>query len=157
MDRVPEFDPLYFSEAALRMRSYRQQILSSNMANVDTPGYKARDVLFSQALREQLEGVSYSNALPMSATSERHYRVGGSLPGAPALLYRIPMQPTLDGNTVDVETERAHFADNAVRTEAARTLLNGVLASRRMRFQGITHELDAKLPGCINGAFLAIS
>jgi flagellar basal-body rod protein FlgB len=46
------------------------------------------------------------------------------------------MQPTLDGNTVDVETERAHFADNAVRTEAAMTLLNGVLASRRMALSG---------------------
>ena len=56
MNLVPEFDPLFFSEAALRMRAYRQQILASNMANVDTPGYKARDVLFSQALREQLEG-----------------------------------------------------------------------------------------------------
>jgi flagellar basal-body rod protein FlgB len=89
MNLVPEFDPLFFSEAALRMRGYRQQILSSNMANVDTPGYKSRDVLFSQALREQLEGTAYSNALPLAATSGRHYRIGGSLPGAPALLYRL--------------------------------------------------------------------
>jgi flagellar basal-body rod protein FlgB len=58
MNLVPEFDPLFFSEAALRMRGYRQQILASNMANVDTPGYKSRDVLFSQALREQLEGTA---------------------------------------------------------------------------------------------------
>ena len=60
MNLVPEFDPLFFSEAALRMRGYRQQILASNMANIDTPGYKARDVLFSQALREQVEGTAYS-------------------------------------------------------------------------------------------------
>jgi len=136
MNFVPEFDPLFFAESALRMRCYRQQILASNMANVDTPGYKARDVLFSQALREQLEGTAYSNALPLAATSERHYRIAGSLPGAPALLYRMPMQPALDGNTVDVETERAHFADNAVRTEAAMSLLNGVIASRRLAITG---------------------
>ena len=136
MDRVAEFDPLYFSEAALRMRAYRQQILSSNMANVDTPGYKARDILFSQALREQLEGVAYSNALPLAATSDRHYRIGGSLPGSPALLYRSAIQPSLDGNTVDVETERVHFADNAVRTEAAMTLLNSVISSRKMALSG---------------------
>jgi flagellar basal-body rod protein FlgB len=136
MNLVPEFDPLYFSEAALRMRSYRQQILSSNMANVDTPGYKARDVLFSQALREQLEGTAYSNALPLASSNERHYRIGGSLPGAPALLYRMPMQPSLDGNTVDVETERSHFADNALRTEAAMTMLSSVISSRRMALSG---------------------
>jgi flagellar basal-body rod protein FlgB len=136
MNLVPEFDPLFFSEAALRMRTYRQQILASNMANVDTPGYKARDVLFSQALREQLEGAAYSNALPLAASNERHYRIGGSLPGAPALLYRMPMQPSLDGNTVDVETERSHFADNAVRAEAAMTMLNSVLASRRLALTG---------------------
>jgi flagellar basal-body rod protein FlgB len=106
------------------------------MANVDTPGYRARDILFSQALREQIEGTAYSNALPLAATSHRHYRIGGSLPGAPALLYRMPMQPALDGNTVDVETERAHFADNAVRTEAAMTLLNSVISSRRLALTG---------------------
>jgi flagellar basal-body rod protein FlgB len=136
MNLVPEFDPLYFSEAALRMRSYRQQILSSNMANVDTPGYKARDVLFSQALREQLESTAYSNALPLASSNDRHYRIGGSLPGAPALLYRMPMQPSLDGNTVDVETERSHFADNALRTEAAMTMLSSVISSRRMALSG---------------------
>jgi len=136
MNLVPEFDPLFFSEAALRMRGYRQQILSSNMANVDTPGYKARDVLFSSALREQLEGTAYSNALPLHATADRHYRIGGSLPGAPALLYRMAMQPALDGNTVDVETERSHFADNAIRTEAAMTMLNSVIASRRLALTG---------------------
>jgi len=53
MNLVPEFDPLFFSEAALRMRGYRQQILASNMANIDTPGYKSRDVLFTQALRDK--------------------------------------------------------------------------------------------------------
>ena len=136
MNIVPEFDPLHFSEAALKMRSYRQQILASNLANVDTPGYKSRDVMFSQALREQVEGVAYSNALQLSATDGRHYRIGGVLPGAPALLYRMPMQPALDGNTVDVETERVHFADNAVRTEAAMTLLNSVISSRKMALSG---------------------
>jgi flagellar basal-body rod protein FlgB len=136
MNIVPEFDPLHFSEAALKMRSYRQQILASNLANVDTPGYKSRDIMFSQALREQVEGVAYSNALPLSATDGRHYRIGGGLPGAPALLYRMPMQPALDGNTVDVETERVHFADNAVRTEAAMTLLNSVISSRKMALSG---------------------
>ena len=105
MNLVPEFDPLFFSEAALRMRGYRQQILASNMANIDTPGYKSRDVLFSQALREQLEGTAYSNALPLAST-------------------------------VDVETERSHFADNALRTEAAMTMLNSVIASRRLALTG---------------------
>jgi flagellar basal-body rod protein FlgB len=105
---------LAFIQNALALRSQRQEILASNLANADTPNYKARDIDFASALRQAMGGTGGS--LAMAQTSPRHLAgddAAGSSPSAP-VLYRVPLQPSIDGNTVDVNVERADFADNAM-------------------------------------------
>lgn len=99
---------LGFHEQALKLRIQRQEILASNIANADTPNYKARDLDFAAALKEALAG-SGESAVPEKAE--------------PQVLYRTQVQPSLDGNTVDMDVERAQFADNALRIEAELTFL----------------------------------
>jgi flagellar basal-body rod protein FlgB len=106
---------------ALRLRSYRQEVLAANLANADTPNYKAVDFDFGTALRE--------------ATSARP----GSAPGAaqnPQLLYRTPGQAALDGNSVEADAERAKLADNAIRYEAALRVLTGKIKTMLSAIQG---------------------
>ena len=137
MNVVPEFDPLTFSEAALKLRSYRQQIISSNLANADTPGYKARDVAFSQVLNEQLQGTSYQTSLKMTATDGRHLGAGaGSSGDTPPLLYRTTLQSSLDGNTVDPDEERSRYAENTLHVEAALNFLGSTIKNRISAFTG---------------------
>lgn len=119
---------LHFQQEALNLRNERQQVLAGNIANADTPHYKARDFDFSHALGRAVDAGRSSQGLALSATSERH------VPGAMAdrvtadqLLYRVPDQPSLDGNTVDMDRERAQFLDNAVRYEASLTMLNSYI------------------------------
>lgn len=136
MNVVPEFDPLTFSEAALKLRSYRQQILSSNLTNADTPGYKARDVAFSQVLTEQLQGTHYQSTLRMSTTNGNHLGASSASADAPPLLYRTSLQDSLDGNTVDPDEERSRFAENTLHIEAALTFLTSTLKSRMSAITG---------------------
>jgi flagellar basal-body rod protein FlgB len=102
---------------ALQLESRRTELLASNLANADTPGFKARDIDFKQVL-----------AAASGAAS-----AGGNAAGTSALesatQYRVPMAPSLDGNTVDVQLEQAAFAENNVRYQATLTLLNGKLRS----------------------------
>ena len=93
---------------ALDLLAQRQRVLASNIANADTPGYQARDFDFAAAL---------SSARAAQAT-------GDGTPEAPTLLWRTADQPSLDGNTVDLDRERAHFADNAMRYEATLRFIN---------------------------------
>jgi flagellar basal-body rod protein FlgB len=127
---VPEFDPLTFSEAALKLRSYRQQILSSNLTNADTPGYKARDVAFSQVLDEQLQGTHYQSSLRMKTTDSRHLGASAASGDTPPLLYRTSLQSSLDGNTVDPDEERSRFAENTLHIEAALNFLGSTIKTR---------------------------
>lgn len=139
MNIVPQFDPLGFNAAALRMRSHRQEILASNLANADTPGYQARDVAFDVALREQMQGVAYQRRLSLMVSHGQHRGnavVGSSGMDGPALLYRSAMQPSVDGNTVDPDVERAHFAENTVGFELAAALLGQTVKSRQMAITG---------------------
>jgi len=128
---------------ALAVESRRTQLLASNLANSDTPNYKARDVDFRAALAQAgATGAAAGNApdttagapagaLPMAAASAGNSIAGGAVaPGQdPTLLYRIPLAPSLDGNTVDPQLEQAAFAENAVRYQATLTLLNSRLRS----------------------------
>lgn len=111
-------DALRFHQTALSLRAARQELLASNIANADTPNYKARDLDFADALQNVLSGVSAK--LPMTQTSPLHFNggAGGSGTGA-HVMYRKPIQPSADGNTVDMDVERAQFADNALRYEAS--------------------------------------
>jgi flagellar basal-body rod protein FlgB len=113
-------------QAALGARAYRSQVLASNIANADTPGYQARDVDFKSALGQAL-GSPQASASAMVRTSTRHMGAGGTQgaaePNAP-LVYRTVSQASIDNNTVDVNVERAQFADNALRYEATLTFIN---------------------------------
>ncbi|MBM4181682.1 MAG: flagellar basal body rod protein FlgB [Betaproteobacteria bacterium] len=105
---------LAFIQSALNLRARRQEILASNIANSDTPNYKARDLDFRAALASAMGAVGGSVAL--TKTSARHLDAGASSGQAAGahVKFRATVQPSLDGNTVDPDVERAHFTENAL-------------------------------------------
>lgn len=130
-------DAFRFHEVALNLRSHRQQILASNIANADTPAYKARDIDFNAELGAALATRGTRPASAMSRSSDRHLAGAESAPaGGIALKYRMPAQASIDGNTVEMDAERAQFADNAVRYEASITLLGMQIKSLLSAIQG---------------------
>ena len=109
-------------QEALRIHARRAELLASNLANADTPNFKARDIDFKAALNQaqgqmQMQGLDRTEPGHMSGTT------GSNLPGG-AAMYRVPNQPSLDGNTVDVQAEQAAFSENAVRYQASLRFLN---------------------------------
>lgn len=117
---------------ALSIESRRTELLAANLANADTPNYKARDLDFKTALAQA--ATPAGGALPLQQTQSRHFRgldagPAGAASNDPALRYRVPLAPALDGNTVDEQLEQAAFAANAVRYQATLTLLGGKLRS----------------------------
>jgi flagellar basal-body rod protein FlgB len=116
-----------FHQEALRLRTQRQEVLSSNIANADTPQFKARDMDFQAALTSAVERSGMSTS--MAQTSARHIAGGSRAGGATDLLYRQPIQSSMDGNTVEMDVERVNFADNALRYEANLTVLGGKIKS----------------------------
>ncbi|MBB4865362.1 flagellar basal-body rod protein FlgB [Pseudomonas nitritireducens] len=121
---MPTFDrlesDLHFNREALNLRNERQKVLASNVANADTPNYKARDFDFAAEMqRVMADGRAQDDSFEMSTTNGRHIAMSTESHPARQLLYRTPAQPSLDGNTVDMDMERVNFADNTVRTEAA--------------------------------------
>ncbi len=117
-------DSLDFQAQALALRSERQRLLAGNIANADTPGYVARDLDFAAALREATAGA----ATPALTTLRAKLAVlsGDAGSGSEAhLRYAAPSQTNLDGNSVDMDRERASFADNSVKYEATLRFING--------------------------------
>ena len=114
---------------ALTLESRRTQLLAANIANVDTPNYKARDLDFKAALANASgpAGPGVVGSLPLRATNSAHQQVNAAAANDPSLLYRVPMAPALDGNTVDEQLEQAAFAENSVRYQATLTFLGGKL------------------------------
>jgi flagellar basal-body rod protein FlgB len=122
-----------FGQEALNLRGYRQNVLSSNIANADTPGYEARDMDFAKTLTGALKKGGHDEAakggLELTTTSAGH--IAGQAAGGSStdfygqLAYRNPLQPSLDGNTVDLDTERVNFADNALHYETGMTMVSG--------------------------------
>jgi flagellar basal-body rod protein FlgB len=110
-------DMLNFHAQALKVRDQRQQVLASNIANADTPNYKARDLDFRAALAGALRGAPSQGGVAMAATEAGHLKGSSGQATDANLLYRTPAQGSVDGNTVDVDAERAAFADNAVHYE----------------------------------------
>lgn len=123
-------------EQALLLRDQRSQIIATNIANSDTPGYKARDIDFAALLRDRM-GMSGDN-VSLRTTNPRHIQdqngVGTGRVSEDTLLYRTPLQPSLDGNTVDEQIENANFARNALEHQASFQILNG-------KFSGIIKAL----------------
>ncbi|MDR3428397.1 flagellar basal body rod protein FlgB [Silvimonas sp.] len=118
-------------ETAMKLRGYRQEVLSSNIANGDTPQYKARDFDFSTAFKSALSA-SQVNAGTLAATDARHLQPQGTTDlFAPQLQYRSEVQPSIDGNTVDMNTEMRDFADNTLRYEASITFMQNRMSTMR--------------------------
>lgn len=126
---------LRFDHQALALRARRQKVLANNIANADTPGYKARDFDFSQALSQALETPVSGQGLALETTSPRHIPGHADAGFAPELLYRVPMQPSLDGNTVDMNVERSAFADNTVRYRSALQFISGKIRGLKAAMQ----------------------
>jgi len=108
---------------ALKLQSQRSELLARNLANADTPGYKARDIDFRAALAAAAAPGTPGGALSLTATNARHVVTDATSPTSANLKYRVPLAPALDGNTVDVQMEQAAFAENAVRYQSTLTFL----------------------------------
>ena len=119
-----------FHESALTIRTERMEVIAGNLANANTPGYKARDIDFNKAMQSAMQeasGSSTEHSSKMVRTNERH--LSGNSTSVAAnfdMQYRIPTQPdTGDGNTVEVQAERNRFLDNGLRYQASLEFLNG--------------------------------
>ena len=118
-------------EQALLLKARRAEVLSGNIANADTPGYKARDFDFQQILRQQMP-----LSQPVRVTNERHIQPDAGLMEAAYLGYRVPLQPSLDGNTVDTHLEHAAFASNALEYQASLRFLSGDIRKLKTAIKG---------------------
>ena len=119
-------------EQALNLRVKRAEVLANNLANADTPGFKARDINFKSVLQGVHSG---GNKLGLHTTHGAHMG-GGSAAGSAELLYRTPLQPAIDGNTVDPHHESAEFAKNAMDFAASFRLLNGKFSGLSKAIKG---------------------
>ena len=114
-----------FQQLALGLRAYRQQIIASNIANADTPGYKAVDIEFQEALRN---AQAAANVPPVSLTTTSGGHLSGQSTGTQPpipLKYHVPSQGSIDGNTVEMDVERAKFAENTVMHQFAMDRVSG--------------------------------
>ncbi|MBS0544388.1 MAG: flagellar basal body rod protein FlgB [Proteobacteria bacterium] len=125
---------LRFQQNALNLLAHRQQMLASNIANADTPNYKARDLDFRAALQGAL--AQQAASVPLAATQPAHIGAGEANPLERYTGYRTELQSAVDGNTVNMDVERAAFAENALRYEASITFINGMLRSMNTAITG---------------------
>jgi flagellar basal-body rod protein FlgB len=129
-------DALDFQSQALTLRAERQRLIASNIANADTPGYVARDMDFASALRQatgslaapvSVNGLAGSGQ--MAATQPGHIQPAAGALSESGLRYATAAQTNLDRNTVDMDRERASFAENSVKYEATLRFLNAQIKS----------------------------
>lgn len=129
-------------EQALTVRSRRAEILSNNLANVDTPNYKARDVDFKAMLNQQVNATgaaASTQSIKIAATRGNHFDFTSVTENADGdLLYRSPLQPSVDGNTVDENIEQAEFAKNALNWQASFQFLSA-------KFKGLKDAIRGEL------------
>ncbi|MDH4047921.1 MAG: flagellar basal body rod protein FlgB [Gammaproteobacteria bacterium] len=126
-----DIQPFAQHEQALKFRALRNLVLTSNIANADTPNYKAQDIEFSDVLNN-----ARADGLSMKKTRDKHLETVAMSTLNPAMKYRIPTQPTLDGNTVETDVEQAAFAENAVQYRASLAFLNGQIRTLRYAIKG---------------------
>jgi flagellar basal-body rod protein FlgB len=128
MDRLDRFFGVHGT--ALALRSERLSILASNIANAATPGYKARDLDFAGLIAAPAGG-------SLAATDARHFnRDVAATPPGERLRYRVPLQPSLDGNSVELATEQLQFAETALRYRSTLSILNGRISSLTAALKG---------------------
>jgi flagellar basal-body rod protein FlgB len=127
MDKIDS--ALRFHQEALNLRGRRQEVLAANIANADTPNFKARDFDFSSKLEQAVERGRSSMSMSLSSTSARHLSGESHAINESELMYRTPNQASIDGNTVEMDVERVNFADNAMRYELNLTLVSSKIKS----------------------------
>lgn len=120
---------------ALDLWQKRADVIANNLANADTPGYLARDVDFRKALTAA-SGMATGN-LPLETPSRGQIAAGAGPNAAPGSLeYRVPSQPTMDGNTVDTQVEQADFAANTVHYQASLSFITAQISMLRTAISG---------------------
>lgn len=135
LNRIPAYDPLEFGATALKLRTYRHELLSANLVNADTPNFKAQDIDFASELQKHMLLGGQSGTVGLTRSHAKH--MAGDLAGAaPEALYRIPVQPSMDGNTVDPDIERGHFMKNALMTEGSLGFLSSTIRTRLSAITG---------------------
>ena len=122
-------DHLKFHASALQLRSRRNDILASNIANAATPNFKARDLNYEQQIR-QVDGSG-----PLTATNSEHFNVAVKNPHQ-TLFYRQPINPSMDGNTVELSVEQLEFSENSVRYQTSLEFLNNRIAGLMTAIRG---------------------
>ncbi len=132
---------LDFHAKALVLRADRQRVIASNIANADTPGYVGRDINFKDAMNTALDASSKTmtpRASPSGASNTRHIPLQAQTASmsTSSLAYTAQTQPALDGNSVDMDRERANFVDNSVRYEATLRFINGQSKTLLSAIQG---------------------
>ncbi|WP_108812574.1 flagellar basal body rod protein FlgB [Sphingorhabdus sp. Alg231-15] len=116
---MPSLDQIFaLNGGALQLRSQRLNMLASNIANASTPGYKAKDLDFDRAMQQAQNGSSIDTAM--------NDHTG----------FRVPLQPSLDGNTVELSVEQTLFAENAIQYRTTLSFLNGQVASMKRALKG---------------------
>lgn len=130
---------LHSYRTALGLRGHRQELLASNIANADTPHYKARDIDFKSALGAALgsRGAVAAAPVTLARTQAGHLAGEGDAPYAAAARYRTEYQGAVDGNTVNMDVERAAFAENALQVEALIMMIN-------KRFEGLQRAISGQ-------------
>lgn len=120
---------------ALGLWQRRAEVIANNLANADTPGYEARDIDFRKALAQATGGDA--GTLPLSTDQARQIATPGTRDSSSAPLeYRTPMQPSMDGNTVDTQVEQSAYAENAVHYQASLTFITAQIHRLRMAITG---------------------
>lgn len=114
---------------SMTVQQQRMEVLAANLANADTPNYQARDIDFAKVLAEQQQGTATSGSTELATTNARHISGAGAGAGMPALSYRVPLQPSVDGNTVDEQVEQSAFADAALHYQASLSFQSGDIKS----------------------------
>ncbi|MEM8548664.1 MAG: flagellar basal body rod protein FlgB [Pseudomonadota bacterium] len=126
-------DPFANHARALALRAERNEVLATNIANADTPGYKARDFDF----RAAMAGARTLQSVSLQATHPGHVESSSSVfDTRTSLAYRIPAQPSVDGNTVETDIEQAQYADNAMGYQASLNFINRKISGLRLAIRG---------------------
>ena len=118
-------------EQALKLRSQRAEVLANNIANADTPGYKARDVDFKSILAS-----ANASSEKLRVTNDKHMSTDFDEGSSPELLFRNPGQPSVDGNTVEVHQEKAEYLRNSLEFQTSFRFLNGKLKGIKAAIRG---------------------
>ena len=127
-----KFDQAFgIHEQAMKLRARRAEVLAGNIANADTPGYKARDFDFHSMLQKEV-----NTAQRLVTTNPRHIQTDTGIVPASQMGYRVPSQPNLDGNTVDSQLEHAAFASNALEYQASLRFVSGQIKTLMTAIKG---------------------